>query len=147
MKVRGADILHFSCLQLMANCNNGNFSTIGMPSITTIYGANFGGVADCANYYGLLWWSVWLQFFAVVLQIVLVWQCIWPRITEVQTLTLYFFIMSSVLMFGIADQYNRQVYISSKKDGGSYSYTNGASLICAGSIGVSLTLFDVPNLC
>ena len=124
----------------MANCNNGNFSNIGFGPITSTWGT-ISGVADCSHYYGLLWWSVWLQFFCVALQFLLVWQCIWPGVTAVQTLTLYFFIMSSVLMFGIADAYNNAVYLSSKKDQGSFSYTNGASLICAGSIGVSVSCY------
>lgn len=125
------------CFQLQSNCNNGNFANVGLPSISAIYGGTITGVSACSNFYGLLWWSVWLEFTCIVLSSLLIWRFIWSKVEAVENLTVYFFVISSILLFLIANTYTVSVYVSTQKNKGTYSMTSGTSLVAAGSIGVS----------
>jgi hypothetical protein len=122
----------------MSKCNNYAFNSIGFGPIDDIYPTPFGGVADCSNYYGLLWWAVWLEFICIALSTLLALRFIWPKVDAAFTLTVYFFMMSSILLFSVAYAYTTSVYVSASKNSGSFSFTSGTSLVCAGSIGVSL---------
>jgi hypothetical protein len=121
----------------MSKCNNYAFNDISFGPIVDVYPTPFGGVADCSNYYGLLWWAVWLEFICIALSTLLALRFIWPKVDAAFTLTVYFFMMSSILLFSVAYSYTTSVYVSSSKNNGSFSFTSGTSLVCAGSIGVS----------
>jgi hypothetical protein len=90
---------------------------------------------DCVYYYALTWWGVWLQFIAILAASLLL---VWHPSKVYTTTVMYFFIMSAVLMFGLANQYNLFLYYMKYKlqqPAASSNYINGASVILAGIVG------------
>ena len=100
-------------MQLQASCNSQLGQTpplwmfTGSPLLAALttdpsYAQDYTS-ADCAHYFGLTWWSVWLQFTTLVAATALLY---WHPSKAYTVSTMYFFIMSSVLMFFMADKYN-----------------------------------------
>lgn len=106
-----------------SNCNGGLYdppNTYPVPPLQWQLQPNNSydlSTGDCVTIYGLLWWSVWLQFISVVTATVTSFAMFshksWVR--AVFTPTMYFFIMSSVLLFFTADSSNQQTWILNKR--------------------------------
>lgn len=90
-------------------------------------------------------WSVFLQFAAVVVATITSISMFTKSKTvrSIFTTTMYFFIMSSVLLFFIANEYVTQTWILNKRvDNNSNNWTQWVSattLLSVGSIAVSLS--------
>eukprot|EP00955_Chlamydomonas_euryale_P000288 3374-Chlamydomonas_euryale.AAC.4 len=129
--------------QCQHECNSGTtplpfpdfFNTLANTGQTTFT------AADCVKYFGLTWWSVWLQFITVVIATAFTVQFFarYRALKSIFTTTMYFFIMSTVLLFFIAEKFSNATYITVNKGGYATDWENGTTLVTVGTI-MSATL-------
>ncbi|GAX85657.1 hypothetical protein CEUSTIGMA_g13072.t1 [Chlamydomonas eustigma] len=125
------------------DCNNSAMPILPFGSFT-VGNLPPDGVAACTQYFSLLWWSVFLQFF-VIIGATFILIAILTHLDDYTSTVMYFHVMSSVLMFFIAYYFvnslwiieNNQVFYTHQSSPISVSstYSNACYLISAGSIG------------
>lgn len=120
-------------------CNANSLPT-PFPNLQFIVGQTPGGDisnTDCIKFFGLTWWAVWLQFLTVVIATISNLQFFsgYKQLKALFTTTMYFFLMSTVLLFFIADMYSNATYLIVHKDlGVSSGWEAGTTLLTVGAI-------------
>eukprot|EP00955_Chlamydomonas_euryale_P091721 364641-Chlamydomonas_euryale.AAC.9 len=129
--------------QCQNECNSGTTPLPFPDFFNTLAntGQNTFTASDCVKYFGLTWWSVWLQFITVVIATAFTVQFFarYKELKSIFTTTMYFFIMSTVLLFFIAEKFSNATYITVNKPGYASGWESGTTLLTVGTI-VSATL-------
>lgn len=121
-------------------CNSNTWPT-PFPGFAAVVGNDLGlksaSNTDCVKFFGLTWWAVWLQFITVVVATAFTFQYFSQstQLKAIFTTTMYFFIMSTVLLFFIAEMFSNATYLVVEKDlAVSSAWEAGTTLVTVGSI-------------